>query len=709
MSAKKTPVPFFVPLSAALTAGVMLWLSRASYDVAGTSAAPVRVAMLPSPAELIGFVALALLIAVGLTSLLRTKATRGLAAFWEPATDTLLPLFALSLLVLPYLPWLADWMPSLRLLAGPGLLLLWVVVIGQVLWVFLPRLSQRLGLRSPVISPSKGAAIFGIAAVALSAPFALNVRHLPTAFVDLFQTVRHLPSAAWSLVPTGSLGVLFDQEYGIFPFAPVLLLAFIGIAGMLREPSHRRLAMALGIAALVLILLPGTLDPWWSKSAMPGQQLVLLLPLLARPIAWVYARLPRESLARAGAQLLLLFSMAVTLAIVLGLVPVRQEADGSSAVLQWMSPTWQLWSEAPTYVVGPAGDATVRVLVWLAVFAVAAWMFFRQRTAPPGRAALTVTVCVTLLSAALVSVTSVVLTDGARRFDVERRAVFLLLETFDPVARPIAVRYDPFSFAHSGELPSLFTASAVPGERTDPQPVRVVLNARFRLPAGRYALDLRGSDVAAPLPNASMALQLGREGRPIETWPLTLGSGDLARYEFEVPLDAEFVGFRAARQVERAITGLRLSPLSVVEARKRFPAATVLSAAVFVPARVFFHDSHAYPEAEGFWVRGRTTAQMTLQKTRDSDPDILVAVHSGARPNVVTLATRGWSQTLELVPGVTERVTVPSREGERFVPLTIASADGFVPAEIETSGDRRLLGAWIAFIRDDISRTSATP
>jgi len=69
----------------------------------------------------------------------------------------------------------------------------------------------------------------------------------------------------------------------------------------------------------------------------------------------------------------------------------------------------------------------------------------------------------------------------------------------------------------------------------------------------------------------------------------------------------------------------------------------------------------------------------------------------------------GWSKSLELVPGVTERVTVPSRPGERFIPLTITSADGFVPAEIEQSRDRRLLGAWIAFIPDDIARTSATP
>ena len=94
---------------------------------------------------------------------------------------------------------------------------------------------------------------------------------------------------------------------------------------------------------------------------------------------------------------------------------------------------------------------------------------------------------------------------------------------------------------------------------------------------------------------------------------------------------------------------------------------------------------------------------------REEDPGVLLAVHSGARPNVVTLATPGWSKSLELTPGVTERVSVPSRQGERFIPLTITSADGFVPAEIEQNRDRRLLGAWIAFIPDDIARTSATP
>jgi hypothetical protein len=287
--------------------------------------------------------------------------------------------------------------------------------------------------------------------------------------------------------------------------------------------------------------------------------------------------------------------------------------------------------------------------------------------------------------------------------------MFPLLETFDPIARPIALRYDELSIVQPGELPPLFVASAVPGQRTDQQPVRVVLNARFRLPAGRYVLDLKGSEAAGSMPASSMSLQLGREGRPLESWPLAVRPGERSQHEFDVPLDAEFVGFRATRQAEQAIAELRVIPRAVVETRKRMPAGTVLSAAAFAPVRIFFHDGLTYPEAEGFWAKGRATARMTMLKVRETDPSVLLAVHSGARPNVVTLATPHWSQKLELVPGVTQRVTVPSAVGERFISLTISSAGGFVPAEVEQSRDRRLLGAWFAFIPDDIARTSAAP
>ena len=702
----KTPISILMPISAATIAGVALWLSRASFDIAGTTAAPMRVAMLPSLPELMGFVVLALLIAAGMASMVRNS-----RSFWEPATDALLPLFSLSLLILPYLPWLADWLPALRLFAGPGRVLIWVVVIGQVLWLCLPQLSQRIGLQAPVFSRSKGAAIFGIASVALSAPFVLNARALLSAFVDVFTTVRRLPSATFSSLPAGSLGVLFDQEYGIVAYAPVLALGFIGLAGMLRDRSSRRLAVVLSAASLVLIVLPATVEPWWSKSMMPGRPVLLLLPLLAVPIAWLYARLEPSSPARAGAQALLLVSVAVTLALVVfdPRVPALQEGDGSSALLQWMSPAWQLWREAPTYVGGVSRAASLRVLLWLTAFGIAAWLLARRSTAANGRAALVATLSGAVLFIAAVTISAAIVPDGTKPFDAEGRAMFPLLETFDPVARPIALRYDGFSRIQPDELPPLFAASAVPGQRTDRQPVRVVLNARFRLPAGSYVLDLAGSDAAASMPASSMSLQLGREGRPIESWPLVLGPGRRNQRIFDVPLDSEFVGFRATREAEHAIAELRLSPRTIVESRQRIAAGTVLSAAAFEPVRIFFHDSSAYPETGGFWVRGRATVRMTLLKVRENDPGVLLAVHSGARANVVTLATPGWSQTLELVPGVTERVIVPSKVGERFIPLTISTTSGFVPAEIEPSRDRRLLGAWIAFIPDDIARTSAAP
>lgn len=213
---KKAPEAFLQSIAAAATAGVALWLSRASFDVAGTTSATERVAMLPSLAELMGFIVISLLVAVGMALLVRRGKPRE-EPFWDAVGDSLLPLFGLSLLILPYLPWLADWFPALRLLAGPGRVFVWVIVVGQVLWILLPQ-----------VSPSKAASVFALASVALSTPFVLTVLHLPMAFVDLFRTVGRLPSATLSSVPRGSLGVLFDQDTGFSDTLPFSLSVLSG-------------------------------------------------------------------------------------------------------------------------------------------------------------------------------------------------------------------------------------------------------------------------------------------------------------------------------------------------------------------------------------------------------------------------------------------------------------------------------------------------
>ena len=72
-----------------------------------------------------------------------------------------------------------------------------------------------------------------------------------------------------------------------------------------------------------------------------------------------------------------------------------------------------------------------------------------------------------------------------------------------------------------------------------------------------------------------------------------------------------------------------------------------------------------------------------MLKVRETDPGVLLAVHSGARPNVVTLATPGWSQKLELVPGVTAA-------GDRAVEggRAIHSADDLDHRRVRSRGDR---------------------
>jgi len=760
VKAEPTLPPAIVVLSSALVAGVALWLSRGSFDLAGTAAAPLRVAMLPALPELAGLIVLSLLIAGTIASLLS----------WRPvAADILSPLFALALLALPYLPWLPDWLPALRLLAGPGRSIVWMIVIGQVLWLLVAELTKRwrsgrapgpakaghyvrhyvlvlavslavfvwaasriAGVLDTVpirltaaagiavlvwwsafaVSRSKPAATFAWASVCFSAPFLLNTRQfVPGAFIDLFTTLRNLPAAHVESLATGAPGVLFDQEFGLFAYAPVLLLGFVGLVALALQRSQRTLALALSGAVLILIAVAGSLDPWWSDSMMPGKTVLLVLPLLGPPIAWLYARVSGNTGGRAGLQILLLISLAVTLTIVRDItsVPLPQEGDGSSSFLQWLSPTWQLWHDAPSYIASMP-LALPRAVLWLVTGALAGWLMSRM-TGTRGRAALFATTVTLAAVVAAATLSAALLRDEKQRgFNAEGRVLLPMLETFTPVVRPIGVRYDPFSLVNPAALPPLFSLAASPGQRVDRQPVRVVLNARFRLPAGEYQVDMQGSDVAGTVPRASVGLQVGREGRPLETWPLVLVPGEWTQHRFRLPLDAEFVGFRASRPVERTISAIRLKALTVEDAPRRHKAPTLLSAADFGIARAFFHDSGAYMEADGFWVKGRTTLRMTLLKLRHSDASLTLVIHSGARPNLVTLATPDWEKEIALVPGVTTRIAVPSKAGEALMPLSMTTADGFVPAEIDPgSKDRRLLGAWVAFIRDDTSRTSAAP
>src|SRR5690349_20674305 len=118
----------FFALSA--LAGVALWLTPATFDVIVTrpdSASraadrAVRIAMLPAIWQLPVFMIAAALGLMAITFLLPRAGEADDAAAPAPSSpttlDVLLPAGASVMLLLPYLPWLPDALPILRVLAG---------------------------------------------------------------------------------------------------------------------------------------------------------------------------------------------------------------------------------------------------------------------------------------------------------------------------------------------------------------------------------------------------------------------------------------------------------------------------------------------------------------------------------------------------------------------------------------------------------------
>ena len=112
---------FSTGAAACLAAGVGLWCTRASLDVIETARGVTRIAMLPSWPDLVGGTC-AILLTVFLLSLAATKLAHvrmpWLRAPATPTVDLIVPLFLLLGLLLPFLPWLPDWIPALRALGG---------------------------------------------------------------------------------------------------------------------------------------------------------------------------------------------------------------------------------------------------------------------------------------------------------------------------------------------------------------------------------------------------------------------------------------------------------------------------------------------------------------------------------------------------------------------------------------------------------------
>ncbi len=493
----------------------------------------------------------------------------------------------------------------------------------------------------------------------------------------------------------GAPGLLFDQEYGLLAYAPVYILALTGLFAMWSAGGEmRRRAVEIVITFGALLGTVGAFRIWWGGTATPGRPLASGLLLLMVPIAAAARRAPAASTHRASHHVLLCVSVgvAITLATAQQGLLINNGRDGTSSLLEYWSPYWAAWAAAPTFIFHEPATAWMHTLAWLAAAFAAALLLARWRLTSAGGASLA---AMTTLVTALVLVTIVV---PALPHDpppppaqVTARSHIAALDRFDRARRPFAILYDPVRLEAASAVLPLATLGATPALHASPQPMRVLHNARFSLPTGRYRLDIDwGGGTRGP---ETIALQLGRMGPPWQSWSVEPQPGARWSSEFELPADMSFVGLRGSTDLERAIERFTISPINVVDEHARPKALAVLAVRQYGSVAVLAHDAAAEPEPDGFWSVGRRETPVTFVRDRDDTP-LTLRVRNGPEPNRVRFTTTGWTESVDLEPGKSAEITVPAVT--RIFTLDIYAENGFDPRKYDpTSNDTRLLGVWV--------------
>ena len=596
-------------------------------------------------------------------------------------------------------PGMGRWIAAgLAIAALPWLSTKYAPMSAALLLVAIYRLRKKEAASFPtsLLRNSKVIAVVAIYAISLTAWFAFFYAYWGTP----------LPMAPYgSMVQTSPLnlraggpGLLFDQEYGLLALAPVYVLAMTGLFSMWRSDGPlRRTAIEITFIFAALLATVGAFGIWWGGSSAPGRPLVSGLPLLMLPIAVAFRAAAAGSARRAAHHLLLWISIGIAVTMVLGQdgLLINNSRDGTSALLEYWSPRWELWSLAPTFIAVPWTIGALQAGWWLAIAGGAAYVLSRTRTTRAGAAAL---IAAATLAAALIAiaVTMPLLPSSSSRppVDLSARARLAALDGFDSRVRPAAMIYDPLHRGASTDVVPQLSLGVKPMQRKDPQPMRVIHNGRFTLPTGTYRIDVtfneRGGDRSWPL-----SLQLGRVGPPFETWTVQARPNQTWNTTLWLPVDASFVGLRGDLELERAIESIAITPTGVVDAGSRPIVPVVTAAARFGDANFYFHDDRMYPEESGFWTLGRRTSEVTVAVPPNHADPVVLRIHPGAKANTVTFSTFGWQETHSLFPGQAAEIELPRMEGG-VVPLTISVEDGFSPRETDpASTDQRFLGIWV--------------
>lgn len=182
----------------------------------------------------------------------------------------------------------------LGLLSGATLLVeYWGLVVIVVVGGFILRRfgKKNLLLFASGLVPSL-LALMTYNALAFGNPFSTAYRYMVGENWDRVHSVGWLGFTAPT--PDRFWGLTFSWEHGIFLYAPVLLLAFVGLYRGIRSGNPRKRDFS-GLAVLCsagILVAVACYEEWWGSVSFGPRQILIAVPFLALGAALAFERVP---------------------------------------------------------------------------------------------------------------------------------------------------------------------------------------------------------------------------------------------------------------------------------------------------------------------------------------------------------------------------------------------------------------------------------
>ncbi|CAN5410441.1 hypothetical protein BH23ACI1_BH23ACI1_11930 [soil metagenome] len=499
-------------------------------------------------------------------------------------------------------------------------------------------------------------------------------------------------SGSFTHVPGGFVGLLLDQRFGLLAYAPVLILAFGGLWTMMVRREHRRLAFEYLFVLVPYLLVVTHFAMWWGGQSAPARFVVPVLPMLTIPAALGWLAI-RERATRATIWAALAFTIFATAVLVFvdGGRLAYNARDGYAAWLEWLNPSLDLGRSLPAFWRGREGELYRDAAIWCVGLA-AAWGVLRSlQRAPWARSrAVFGTLTVMVLVAAGMSIVPIVWRANAADVTTRTPGQLELLRRVGEESR--IVTFDPASYRRlaPGDVAQMLRlhpprATAQGGAGRDDRPLYILPN----VPAGRYRLTLQGQG------GGRVMIGIGRDQFALHTEQVGTSPGPLV-VEFPVAVRAIIV--RGDDTIRRNVRGMLVEPLSIVRPAERLSPAIARQAVRYAGGAAFFLDEFSYAEPEGFWVAGERASSVVVQPDERTGVAMLL-VRNGPVENRVEIEAGKWRERLDMGPGEERSLAVPVTPGRGAGLLTVSSAAGFRPSEVEAgSRDNRYLGVWVTLL-----------